>query len=168
MKERGPDKFMVGTVVITVLILAAAAVFGSGMGATTQVTTDGQVAISVDSNRYDWGNIDISGGGVSKSFAIESSGDVPLKLYNVKTSCMCTTAQLKTTSQTSPKFNMHDQTSSVFEVKPGETAELIIEFDPAFHGPSGIGPISRTITMNTNDPRNPTLSFNLTAQVVKN
>jgi len=62
---------------------------------------------------------------------------------------------------------MHEKSSSVFEVKPGETAELLVEFDPAFHGPSGVGPITRTITMNTNDVKNPVLSFNLTANVVK-
>jgi len=74
---------------------------------------------------------------------------------------------LKTSSQTSPKFKMHEKSSYVFEVNPGETAELIVEFDPAFHGPSGTGPINRTITMNTNDAKNPTLSFKLTAKVVK-
>ena len=63
---------------------------------------------------------------------------------------------------------MHEKTPDVFEVKPGKTAELIVEFDPLFHGPSGIGPINRTITMDTNDANNSTLSFNLTANVVKN
>ena len=91
-----------------------------------------------------------------------------LKLYNVKTSCMCNTAQLKTPDVTSKKFKMHEASTDVIEVKPGEAAELIVEFDPAFHGPSGVGPINRTITMDTNDVNNPTLSFNLTANVVKN
>jgi hypothetical protein len=167
VKKGGPDKFLAGVVIITVLILALAVFFGTRMGETIQVTTDTQVAISVDSNRYDWGTIDLNGGIVSKSFAIENSGSILLKLYDVKTSCMCTTAQLKTTEKTSNKFGMHEKSSSVFEVKPGETAELVVEFDPAFHGPSGTGPISRTITMNTNDAKNPTLSFNLTATVVK-
>ena len=81
---------------------------------------------------------------------------------------MCTTAQLKTAEQSSKKFGMHQKNSSVFEVNPGETAELLVEFDPAFHGPSGVGMISRTITMNTNDTKNPTLEFSLTANVVKN
>jgi len=167
MKTGGPDKFLLGIVVVTVLILALAVFFGTKMGETTQVTADSQVTMSVDSNRYDWGTIDINGGMVSKSFAIENKGATPLKLYEVKTSCMCTTAQLKTSSQASPKFKMHEKNSYVFEVNPGETAELIVEFDPAFHGPSGTGPINRTITMNTNDASNPTLTFQLAANVVK-
>ena len=167
--DRGrPDKFLLGIVIVTVLVLTLAVFFGTRMGKTTQVTADSRVTMSVDSNRHDWGTINLGGGIVSKSFAIENKGASPLKLYGVKTSCMCTTAQLKTSSQASPKFKMHEKNSYVFEVNPGETAELIVEFDPAFHGPSGTGPINRTITMNTNDGKNPTLSFNLTANVVKN
>lgn len=163
----GPDKFLLGVVIITVLILIGAVYFGSKIGAMSQVTPDSQVSVMVKENRYDWGTIDINGGIVSKSFTIKNNGSAPLKLYDVKTSCMCTTAQLKTSSKASPKFGMHEKSLYVFEVNPGETAELIVEFDPLFHGPSGIGPISRTITMSTNDPDNPTLLFQLTANVVK-
>ena len=158
---------MVGIIVVTVLILGGIVYFGSKMGATAQVTADSQVSVMVTENKHDWGTIDLNGGIVSKSFAIENKGASPLKLYEVKTSCMCTTAQLKTSSQVSPKFKMHEKSSYIFEMGPGETAELIVEFDPAFHGPSGTGPINRTITMNTNDAKNPTLSFKLTAKVVK-
>ena len=168
VKGGGPDKFIVGIVIVTVLILAIVVFFGTRMGATTKVDADSQAAMSVDSNRYDWGTIDLNGGIVSKSFAIENNGSTPLKLYEVKTSCMCTTAQLKTPSQASPKFKMHEKSSYVFEVNPGETAELVVEFDPAFHGPGGTGPINRTVSLNTNDAKNPALSFNLTANVVKN
>ena len=167
IKSGGPDKFIVGIVVITVLILAAAVFFGTRMGATTQVSADTQVAMSVDSNRYDWGTIDINAGVVSKIFSIQNTSNSVLKLYAVTTSCMCTTAQLKSSASTSKKYGMHEKSSDVFVVKPGGSAELIVEFDPAFHGPSGTGPISRTITMNTNYAKNPTLSFNLTANVVK-
>lgn len=168
IKGGGPDKFIIGIVVVTVLILGIAVFFGTRMGATPQVTADSQVSVSVDSNKYDWGTIDYDKGIVSKNFEIKNTSDIALKLYNVKTSCMCTTAQLKTSDVTSKKFQMHESSSDVIEVKPGETAELIVEFDPAFHGPSGVGPITRTITMSTNDTKNSTLTFNLTGNVVKN
>jgi len=165
--KKGPDSFLVGIIVVTVLILGGAVYFGSKIGVTTEVMTDTQVSMEVAENRFDWGAIDINGGIVSKSFAIENKGSTTLKLYDIRTSCMCTTAQLKTAEQSSKKFGMHEKNSSVFEVNPGETAELLVEFDPAFHGPSGVGMISRTITMNTNDTKNPTLEFSLTANVVK-
>lgn len=167
IKKKGVDSFLVGIIVVTVIILGGAVYFGSKIGATSQVTADSQVNMMVGENRYDWGTIDINGGIVSKDFKINNTSNSTLELYNVKTSCMCTTAQLKTASRISPKFKMHEKSSSVFEVKPGETAELIVEFDPAFHGPSGVGAITRIITMSTNDSKNSTLTFNLTGNVVK-
>ncbi len=165
--KKGIDSFLIGIVIVTVLILGGAVYFGTKMGATTQVSADTQVETQIGETKYDWGTIDINGGIVSKSFTIENSGTTPLKLYDVKTSCMCTTAQLKTASNSSKKFGMHEKNSSVFEVAPGESAEVLVEFDPLFHGPSGVGPISRTVTMNTNDASRPTLSFQLSANVVK-
>lgn len=161
------DTFLLGIIVVTALVLGGVVYLGSKIGATAQVTTDTKVAVAIENNQFDWGTIDINGGIVSKTFAIENKGTAPLKLYDTKTSCMCTTAQLSTPAETSKKFGMHEKTSSVFEVSPGETAELLVDFDPAFHGPSGVGPISRTVTMNTNDPNNQTLSFQLSANVVK-
>jgi len=165
--KKGIDSFLIGIIVVTVLILGGAVYFGTKMGATTQVSADTQVETQIGETRHDWGTIDINGGIVSKSFTIENSGTTPLKLYDVKTSCMCTTAQLKTASNSSKKFGMHEKNSSVFEVAPGESAEILVEFDPLFHGPSGVGPISRTVTMNTNDANRPNLSFQLSANVVK-
>lgn len=168
IKGHGPDKFIVGTVVATILILGIAIFFGTRMGGTPLVTADSQVSVSVDSNTYDWGTIDYDKGIVAKNFEIKNTSNTALKLYNVKTSCMCTTAQLKTPEATSKKYKMHESSSEVILVKPGETALLLVEFDPAFHGPSGVGPITRTISMDTNDAKNPALSFNLTGNVVKN
>lgn len=165
--KKGSNSFLIGIVMITFLILGGVVFLGARLGATTQVTADSQVNLAVVENRYDWGTIDINGGVVSKSFMIENNGSTTLKLYDPKTSCMCTTAQLKIDNQISKKFGMHEKSSSVFEVQPGKTAELIVVFDPAFHGPSGVGPISRTVTMNTNSEDNPTLSFQLAANVVK-
>ncbi|NCN58377.1 hypothetical protein COW99_00950 [Candidatus Roizmanbacteria bacterium CG22_combo_CG10-13_8_21_14_all_38_20] len=166
--KKGMDPFVIGIVVATALLLVGVIFFGlKAGGATTPVTVDSQVELAVLNDTHDWGEIDIDGGKVSKSFAIENKGSSPLKLYNVNTSCMCTTAQLKVGDESSERYGMHTKSSDVFEVSPGEIAELIVEFDPAFHGPSGVGAISRTVTLETNDENNPTLSFQLTANVVK-
>jgi len=166
-RRGGIDSFIVGIIIVTVFILGGAVYFGTKTGAAIQVDTDRETKVFIDSNKYDWGMVDYDGGIVSKSFSIKNAGSSVLKLYDVTTSCMCTTAQLKSFESTSKKYGMHEKSTDVFEIKPGETAELIVEFDPAFHGPSGVGPISRTVTMNTNDAKNPILSFSLTASVVK-
>lgn len=163
----GSDPFIMWIVIITVFILALSIYFGMKSGGTTQVGTNTQVTLSIDKKTYDWGTIDYDGGIVSKSFNIKNTSNSVLKIYGVKTSCMCTTAQLKTSELSSRKYGMHEKISDIFEVKPGKTAQLLIEFDPAFHGPSGVGPITRTITMSTNDSKNSTVTFNLYGTVVK-
>lgn len=161
------DPLIGGIIAATVLLLVGIVFIGSNVGNTAQVSADDRVELSVESNTHDWGEIDIDSGIVSKRFVIENTSDATLKLYDVKTSCMCTTAQLITEQQSSKKFGMHEKAANVFEVGPGETTELLVEFDPAFHGPSGVGDIRRSITINTNDPNNPQLSFELSALVVK-
>lgn len=45
-------------------------------------------------------------------------------------------------------------------VKPGETVTVKAIFDPAAHGPSGVGPVERQIMISTNaDPGQITLQF---------
>ena len=161
------DSFLVGIGLFTLVILGGVVFFGVKMGETTEVVADTSVSMNINDNTYDWGTIDINAGKVTKTFTIENNGSTPLKLYDVKTSCTCTTAQLISDTDTSKKFSMHEKGASVFEVEPGKTAELLIEFDPAFHGPNGVGAISRTISMSTNDANNPELSFQLTANVIK-
>ena len=52
-------------------------------------------------------------------------------------------------------------------LKPKEGAEVVTVFDPAAHGPQGIGPISRLVSFETNDPQNPYIEFSFSAVVVK-
>lgn len=162
------DPFIMWIGIITVVVLVGAVIFGSKMGEGPAVSANSEVSMEVGDKTYDWGTIDYDGGMATKTFEIKNTSGKKLQLYNVKTSCMCTTAQLISGDNKSKKFGMHETSKSVFEVEPGATAELLVEFDPAFHGPSGTGPITRTITIETNDKSNPSLSFNLTGTVVKN
>jgi len=166
-KKGSANSFLITIGVITALLLGVVVYAGLNNGATTQVLADSQVSLAVAETNYDWGTIDYDGGVVSKSFEITNTSDSVLKLYDVNTSCMCTTAQLVSGNKKTKKFGMHEKNSSVFEVAPRESAELIAEFDPAFHGPSGVGPIDRTVTLNTNDSNHSNLSFQVKGNVVK-
>lgn len=167
VKKGAIDPFIALIVLVSVLVLGIAVYFGVQLGGGNQVNADTAVSLNSEQNSHDWGEIPIDGGVVQASFFIENTSAETLKLYNVLTSCMCTSAQLKTANKLSPRFGMHEKGGSVFTVDPGETAELVVEFDPAFHGPSGLGAISRTVTMQTNDANQPELSFHVTATVVK-
>lgn len=163
----GLDPFILWIGVITVAILGIVIYFGSQMGKTPQVPTQQSVNLNIGIQNHDWGTIDYDQGVVSQTFPFTNNSQSVLEIYDILTSCMCTTAQLITPSQTSRKFGMHEKTGTVFFVQPGETVQLKVEFDPAFHGPSGIGPITRTVTMRTNDAAHPQLTFTLSGQVVK-
>lgn len=97
---------------------------------------------------YDWGNIDIAGGNVSKTFTLRNDEKQPLLLTGAVTSCMCTTAffTLQGGSQ-SPVFGMQGGENWSREVQPEESFEVTIVFDPMAHGPTATGPISRTVNV---------------------
>lgn len=80
---------------------------------------------------------------------------------------MCTTAVLKVGDKTSPEFGMHDNAAFWSQnITPGETGYLEVVFDPAFHGPQGVGQALRVIYLTTNDPENKKAEARLIANVV--
>lgn len=152
---------------VTVVIfgLLGAVFFLSKASTPAEITSSQNVALSVDQNTYDWGTINMKDGNVSKAFIIKNTGTDILKLTKVKTSCHCTKAWIIINGDSSPAFGMNTVSPWVGELAPGGEAELSIVFDPAYHGPNGIGPITRYISVDTNDPKNRTLEFTLTADV---
>lgn len=161
-------KIIFGFLIFTLLILVGGVYILSVTTASPATVNLSQNAkVVVDQKSYDWGNIPYEGGNVTKTFAIKNTGTDVLKLTNIKTSCACTYAQLIIDGKTSPKFGMHTTSSWVGEVAAGKEASLTVVFDPAFHGPTGVGPMERLISVETNDLNNPSLEFSLKGVVVK-
>lgn len=151
---------------ITLLILGGG-VYVLSATTSTNVSPSQNAKVEVLEKTFDWGNIPYSGGEVSKTFTIKNTGSDVLKLTNVKTSCTCTKAQIVIGEKISPYFSMHSTSSWVGEVTPGKEAQLTVIFDPAFHGPTGVGPVERLVSVETNDIQNPSLEFSLKGVVVK-
>ncbi len=120
-----------------------------------------------DHTNFDWGSIDYGGGDAKHTFEIKNTGEAPISLANVKTSCMCTTAKIITKNGTSPVFRMHEVSSWKGVLEPGETGKLEVDFDPTFHEPTGVGPMERIISVETSDPNKSNVEFNLKGVVVK-
>ena len=137
------------------------------LGTSASVEVNDQAKVSVTNTSYDWGEIGINDGDAEAVFEIKNDGSETVKLYNVTTSCACTSAQLLLNDKSSPLFGMHSKSGYVMEVPAGETAKLKVVFDPDFHGPNGVGAISRQITVATNDPNKAELTFWLSAVVRK-
>lgn len=104
---------------------------------------------------YDWGDINIKGGDVERSFSFRNDGEKDLILKGAMTSCMCTEATFKLPNdELSPVFGMHENKSWTYPIKPGEEFSINVVFDPMAHGPEATGPISRSIYIETSSNPN--------------
>lgn len=107
---------------------------------------------SLDDISYDWGDISIEGGLATYSFPFKNTGEDDLILKTMVTSCACTTAEVVMSDGTkSPIFDMgmRGSTDWNYPVPAGDEFEVNITFDPMFHGPDGVGAISRSIMLTT-------------------
>lgn len=131
-------------------------------------TAQGEAKVEYDKEEFQFGTISMSKGKVKKSFKIKNIGESNLKISKMATSCMCTTAQLIVGEKKSPVVQMHDgQARWTEELKPGEEGLVETIFDPAAHGPQGVGEIMRVISFETNDPNNKTVELHFSANVVR-
>jgi hypothetical protein len=107
--------------------------------------------LGVEANPTDFnlGQVPIGGGIVTREYEVKNTTDKALKLRKIATSCMCTTAQIKVGDKESRFFGMEmmgDKNPFLdFKIPAGETAKIIVNFDPAAHGPQGVGPFDRVI-----------------------
>lgn len=160
-------KIILFSIIGTLLIVVGGSVW-LGSSQTPQISASQNVkAYTTDPTSADWGDIPMYKGNVTKVFTIKNTGTDTLKLYNIKTSCHCTKSHVNIGSDESPDFGMSSYSSWVGEVPPGKEAKLSVIFDPAYHGPNGVGPINRFVSVETNDKTNTKLTFTVTGTVVK-
>ncbi|MFH1990386.1 MAG: DUF1573 domain-containing protein [Patescibacteria group bacterium] len=119
--------------------------------------------LTFQESTYDFGTISMANGKVSKEFLLENKSDKNVLIGEVFTSCMCTEAELNVDGKFAGPFGMQGHglsRSANLTVKPGETITVKAIFDPAAHGPSGVGPVERQIMISTNaDPGQITLQL---------
>ncbi|KKQ29859.1 MAG: hypothetical protein A3H17_01680 [Candidatus Levybacteria bacterium RIFCSPLOWO2_12_FULL_37_14] len=161
-------KFIIITVVLTVALLFGGIFFLTKTTNAPQITASQNAkAYVVDPTSFDWGDIPMYKGNKTKVFAIKNTGTDTLKLFNVRTSCHCTKAYVTIDGNDSPSFGMDNLSAWTGEVLAGKEAKLTVVFDPAFHGPQGMGAVNRFVSVETNDQANSKLTFTLTGAVVK-
>jgi len=102
--------------------------------------------VDLPASRVDFGVIPPRPGNVSALFYVQNTGDAPLVISNLVTSCGCTTATL---------------TSGV--IAPGRRADLEVVFDPDFHPLHG--PVVRQVFFATNDVTRPWVEVRIDADV---
>jgi len=161
-------KFIIIIAVLTLVILFGGITLVSNSTSTSKVSISTNAKAEVqDPTSFDFGTIPMNGGDAIKTFAIKNAGTEPLKFYNIKTSCHCTKAHLTIERRDSPDFGMSGVSDWVGELAPGKEAKLTAIFDPAFHGPQGTGPVTRFVSVETNDKGNAKITFTLTGTVIR-
>ena len=100
--------------------------------------------------KFSFGPISMARGKVTHRYPIRNSGTETLNIRKIYTSCMCTTAALVKNGKKSDAFGMPGHTpipTIDVPLNPGEEGFIEVVFDPAAHGPAGVGPIERVVTV---------------------
>ena len=164
---KNPNTFFITVALISAGILILGATLVTKTSAPELQDSENTNLEVLGEKTHSWNDIDINGGNVEHTFNIKNSGEGMLEITNFQTSCMCTEVQIDIKGEESPVFGMHSQSSWKGEIEPGESASIRVVFDPLFHGPQGVGPITRLVSFNTNDPNNKSVELQLTGNVIK-
>lgn len=121
--------------------------------ATNQTPTNtGPLVLAAEVMSYDFGPISMAQGKVSKVFTVKNSTDNATTIQKLYTSCMCTEATLLQNGQRIGPFGMpgHGPIPTIAQpLGANESADIEVTFDPAAHGPAGVGPIQRDVYIET-------------------
>lgn len=137
------QKKTIAIVGLVVLLVAVAAV---AVGYAALPQAPGQIALSA--TEFDFGTVPNTGP-VSQTFQVRNTGDGPLQISGVSTSCGCTTAQVA-----SPNL------------APGETTDLTVTYDPLAHD-GATGEFMRIIYVHSDDPDTPEATLTIRVTVVE-
>lgn len=152
----GKTKFAIaaGAVIVAVaglIIVAQPGASTSAPAAAQAATTTGSDGyLAAVRKKYDFGTISMARGKVTYRYPIRNVGTDPLEVRKLYTSCMCTTAALVKNGKVSEAYGMPGHTaipSINIPIAPQEQAYVEVVFDPAAHGPAGVGPIERVVTV---------------------
>jgi uncharacterized membrane protein len=119
------------------IMLAAVSLLLAGTAAYAQ----GRIEV-VGGDTYDWGSV--SPAKLKTVIEVKNVGDDTLKITNVRPSCGCTTAPIDKST-----------------LMPGESGKISVEIDMS----TRTGPTTKTITVASSDPKNPTQIIYLKADV---
>ncbi len=106
-----------------------------------------------EANNYDFGTISMAEGIVKHQFKIKNTSTEAVNIEKMYTSCMCTTAALAIGGKQFGPYGMpgHGFIPRINQtLVPNEEATVEVVFDPAAHGPAGVGRIERIITIENN------------------
>jgi len=156
-----------------ILLLAGLIVWlsASGERGENEILSVSASALDAVEESFDFGVVSMKDGNVSHQFELKNKGEEPVKISKAYTSCMCTTAYIiDNAGKRHGKFGMqgHRDVLSTADIKIGAGESVMVEtiFDPAAHGPNGVGKIKRTVHIETNSQDHPEIQLTFSADVI--
>lgn len=122
----------------------------SSLGSNTHLSDEDRELTVEEAGNYDFGTISMAAGEVKHQFKIKNMSGEPVMIDKIYTSCMCTTAELTVRGEQFGPYGMpgHGVIPKINQIiNPSEEAIVEVVFDPAAHGPAGVGRIQRTVTI---------------------
>ncbi len=126
-----------------------------------------QSALTATEQFYDFGTISMAKGKVTHQFKIFNKNAEAITVTKLYTSCMCTTAKLTHGERTIGPYGMpgHGFIPSINEkINSEEETRVDVTFDPAAHGPSGVGVIERVVYLEQKSASPLTLTIKATVK----
>jgi len=159
LKAKSRRKILLTLAAGTALVIALAifatqnSLLGAGSARATvpaPAQFQGNAPLAAERAFHDFGRISMAAGNVSHRYSIRNTGAAALTVTKIYTSCMCTVATLVTQDGRKGPFGMpgHGPMGTPdARLAAGEAAQVDVVFDPAAHGPAGVGLIDRTVTI---------------------
>lgn len=157
-------------IVLGIAGVVAIVLFVAANAGTPSASSSSDGRVVADHATYDFGQLSMANGTVTHRFELKNPSGTPVVLTKIVTSCMCTTAEVKDSGGAMlGRFGMpgHGGGSAAanITVAPGAAVALDAVFDPAAHGPSGVGRANRSIMIETNSSATPRLELGFQALV---
>lgn len=105
--------------------------------------------ISVEPTSFNFGFVEKEKGNANHEFEVKNIGNADLEILTTSTSCGCTTAKLGKNI-----------------LKPGESTNLTVSFNPNFHKEPE-GSFERVVYIKSNDPENKEIEVTIFVEGIK-
>ena len=126
--------------------------------------------LSPDKKSLDFGTVSMAKGDVNHLFAIKNTGNAPVTISKIYTSCMCTEVVVIHGDARIGPFGMlgHGGLSSQINetVNPSQEISIEVSVDPTAHGPEGTGPAKKIVYIESDSAINPVLKLELDINVI--
>lgn len=119
-------------------------------------------SLEADEQTYDFGEITMADGKTTHEFHVTNTSSEAVTINGMYTSCMCTEAELHHLEEVHGPFGMPGHGAMPhLEEKIDSGEEFIVNaiYDPNAHGPAGVGPVDRSVYVETSNGEQLELQF---------